>query len=332
MAKRFYVAPSSKGTKTPDGDTGDLGETFYDLGFSSAAVDNRRRFINKDGSFNVHRVSKGYQDLHIYQRVVSMSWWSFGLLTIGVYVVVNTLFALLYLLNGIDCLSGWESDGLSPFWSAFFFSVQTITTVGYGSVSPEGFIANLIAAFGAFTGLMSFALATGLLFARFSKPNMRVLFSPCAIVGPYREGEALMFRLANERRNMLTNLHVEVIAAWIDLGEDGKPRRVYTPLDLERDTLSMLPLSWTVVHPLSEQSPISICRNRRADQVDLEIMVVLECYDDTFANTVRTHYSYRFEEVIWNARFEPTFFFEEDGYTTLDLSKLGDIKRLGSET
>lgn len=316
MAKRYYVDPAAKGTprKKPK-------ESFYDMGFSSITSKNTKRFINKDGSFNVYRVTNSYQDLHLYQRVVAMSWWSFAGMTLLVYFLMNCLFASLHLLNGIEHLIGAEGDGLQPFWTAFFFSVQTITTVGYGSISPQGFVANILAALGAFAGLMGFALATGLLFARFSKPNVRILFSNKAIVGAYREGEAFMFRLANERKNMLTNLRIEVIAAWIVKDKNGKERRMYSPLELERETLSMLPLSWTVVHPLSEDSPIQICKTME-DQSDLEIMVILESYDDTFANIVRTHYSYKFEEIVWDASFEPAFEFDEEGYTILDLDKI----------
>ncbi|MGH1335227.1 MAG: ion channel [Aureispira sp.] len=298
-----------------------LKETFYDLGFSSIASKNTKRFINKDGTFNVYRVTNSYQDLHLYQHVVSMSWWRFTGLTLLVYFMMNCLFASLYLLNGVENLSGAADDGLPAFWTAFFFSIQTVTTVGYGSISPQGFMANFIAALGAFTGLMGFALATGLLFARFSKPNVRILFSDNAVVGPYRNGEAFMFRLANERKNMLTNLRVEVIAAWIIHDKEGKERRTYRPLELERNTLSMLPLSWTVVHPLSEESPVQICKTME-DQSDLEIMVILESYDDTFANIVRTHYSYKFEEIVWNASFESAFEFDENGATILDLDKI----------
>ena len=276
MAKRKYIAPSSKEGVEQKEAKGKKRETFYDLGFSSSAVTGHRRFINKDGTFNVVRMGKGYQGLHWYQWVISMRWWAFSLLTLGVYVLINVVFAILHLINGIEWLSGWKNDGLSPFWSAFFFSVQTTTTVGYGSVSPEGLSANILAALGAFTGLMAFALATGILFARFSKPDIRILFSQNAIVGPYRDGQALMFRLANERRNMLTNLHIEVIAAWVVKAPDGTQRRMYTPLELERHELSMLPLSWTVVHPLHEESPIMQCRAMPAGQGDLEIMIILE--------------------------------------------------------
>ena len=321
MAKRHYFSKRDRGNPAPK----DENEAFHDLGFSSYAVKNRKRFVNKDGSFNVIRNASFLKDFHIYQFLVSMSWTSFACTTLLFYFVINCLFAGLYLLNGVDYLSGAEGDHLTPFWTAFFFSVQTLTTVGYGSVSPIGFGANLIAAMGALTGLMSFALGTGLLFARFSKPTASIIFSENAIIGRYEEGKGLMFRLANRRRNMLTNLQIEVIAAWLSRDRNGKINRRYRPLDLERSELSMLPLSWTVVHPITEDSPLAECIKHGVENVDLEIIVVLEGYDDTFASTIRTHTSYKYNELIWNAKFDPAFYFNEEGDTVLEVDKLNSF-------
>lgn len=321
MAKRNYSAKRERGNSAPK----DEEDEFHDLGFSSFAIKNRKRFVNKDGSFNVLRNASFLKDFHIYQFLVSMTWTSFACTVLLFYFVINCLFAGLYMLNGVEYLSGAEGDQLAPFWTAFFFSVQTLTTVGYGSVSPIGFGANLIAAIGALTGLMAFALGTGLLFARFSKPTASILFSKNAIIGSYEEGKALMFRLANRRRNMLTNLQIEVIAAWLSRDNKGHIKRMYRPLTLERDELSMLPLSWTVVHPIVEDSPLAECIAHGFEHVDLEIIVVLEGYDDTFASTIRTHTSYKYNELIWNAKFDPTFYFNDEGDTVLEVDKLNSI-------
>jgi len=324
MAKRNYFSKRDRGTPAPKEED----EEFHDLGFSSFAVKNRKRFVNKDGSFNVIRSASFFKDFHIYQFLVSMSWTSFACTTMLFYFVINCLFAGLYLIIGVEHLSGAEGDNLAPFWTAFFFSVQTLTTVGYGSVSPIGFGANLIAAMGALTGLMSFALGTGLLFARFSKPTASILFSENAIISTYEDGKALMFRLANRRRNMLTNLQIEVTAAWLSRDKQGRISRMYRPLVLERDALSMLPLSWTIVHPITEESPITDCIKHGFENVDLEIIVVLEGYDDTFASTIRTHTSYKYKELIWNAKFEPAFYFNEEGHTVLEVDKLNSYRVL----
>lgn len=318
MAKRNYFSKRDRGNPAPKGDDDD----FHDLGFSSFGGKNRKRFVNKDGSFNVIRGTSFFSDFHIYQFLVSMSWTSFACTTLLFYFVINCLFAGFYMMIGVEYLSGAEGDNLAPFWTAFFFSVQTLTTVGYGSVSPVGFGANLLAAMGALTGLMSFALGTGLLFARFSKPTASILFSENAIIAPFEDGKALMFRLANRRRNMLTNLQIEVTAAWLSRDDKGRVTRVYKPLDLERDVLSMLPLTWTVVHPIVEESPIADCIKNGFENSDLEIIVVLEGYDDTFTSTIRTHTSYKYKELIWNAKFDAAFYFNEEGDTILEVDKL----------
>lgn len=324
MAKRNYFSKRDRGNAAPK----DENDKFHDLGFSSFAGKNRKRFVNKDGSFNVIRNSSFFNDFHIYQFLVSMSWTSFACTTLLFYFVINCLFAGLYLMVGVEYLSGAEGDNLTPFWTAFFFSVQTLTTVGYGSVSPIGFGANVVAAIGALTGLMSFALGTGLLFARFSKPTASILFSENAIVASFGTGNALMFRLVNRRRNMLTNLQIEVTAAWLRRDEDGRVKRTYKPLILERDRLSMLPLTWTVVHPITEESPIKDCIQMGFENVDLEIIVVLEGYDDTFTSTIRTHTSYKYKELVWNAKFDAAFYFNEEGDTVLEVDKLNSYQVL----
>jgi len=304
-------------------DTSDANK-FNDLGFSNSTVSNRKRFINKDGSFNVVREIRGIREWHIYQWLVLMSWARFFAVTLVFYVVLNSFFASLYLINGIEYLSGAGEDGLPPFGTAFFFSVQTLTTVGYGSVSPIGLGANTIAAMGALTGLLAFALITGLLFARFSKPSASILFSNQAIVAPYKDGKGLMFRLANQRKSMLTNLHAEVTASWIGVDEQGRSKRQYTPLKLERTSLTMLPLSWTVVHPIDEESPFYDSSEQSIQAKDLEVIIILEGYDDTFANIIRTHYSYKYDEIIWNVKFNPIFHFDKEGYTVLKLNEISN--------
>lgn len=322
MAKQPRFIRRRRAEAAPQ-DTSDL-DKFNDLGFSSSTVLNRRRFINKDGSFNIVREVGGIKEWHVYQWLVLMSWTRFFAVTLVFYVVLNSFFASLYLVNGIEYLSGAGEDGLSPFGTAFFFSVQTLTTVGYGSVSPIGMGANSIAAMGALTGLLAFALITGLLFARFSKPSASILFSNQAIIAPYKDGKGLMFRLANQRKSMLTNLHVEVTASWIGKDEKGQPKRQYAPLELERNGLTMLPLSWTIVHPIDEKSPFYDNTEQSIQAKDMEVMIILEGYDDTFANIIRTHYSYKYDEIVWNVTFNPIFYFDKEGYTVLKLNEISN--------
>ena len=325
MAKRKFIPQANRDASGPSDDDENRHE---DLGFSSIVSKNRERYINKDGTFNVVRTSRGFGELHLYQWLVVVSWSKFFLITMVFYFVINCIFASLYLVNGIEHMTGVKGDGLTPFWTAFFFSVQTLTTVGYGSLSPVGFGANLIAAMGALTGLMTFALGTGLLFARFSKPRADIGFSFNALITPYLSGNALMFRLVNKRRNMLTNLRIEVISTWISEDEHGHETREYRNLNIDREELTMLPLSWTIVHRINRASPLSVWSEETCKNIDLEIIVILEGYDDTFANIIRTHTSYKYDEIVWNAKFNPMFCFDENGHSVLEIDKVNDYTLL----
>jgi len=162
-----------------------------------------------------------------------MSWLRFWGLVLSVYLVINILFSLIYVSIGPDSLFGHHIDGeLNRFWEAFFFSAQTISTVGYGHISPRGMAANSIAAFESMMGLLTFALATGLLYGRFSRPYAKIIYSKNVIVAPYNENcRGLMFRLANERRNILVDLSIEVVFSYNE-DVDGKLVRRFFPIGI----------------------------------------------------------------------------------------------------
>lgn len=302
-------------------------QQFNDPGFGTK-INSPTRLINKDGSFNIQRTGNRFYQLHIYQWLVLMSWTKFLSLMFGFYILINTIFALVYMAIGVESLSGVATDEtMHPFWGAFFFSVQTLTTVGYGSVSPIGFAANLLAAFGAFTGLLVFALATGLLFARFSKPSVSILYSDNALIAPYQEHKAFMFRVTNQRNNVLANLQATLMASWIDhTSEDAK--RKYAPLTLEREQLPFLALNWTIVHPITKESPFHSWVQEDYQRSDVEVLVVLEGYDETFANIVRSVSSYKWSDFVCNAQFNPMYEFNNNGEIILDLDKLNNYNLL----
>ena len=185
-----------------------------------------------------------------------------------------------------------HDPSMTAFWHAFFFSVQTFTTVGYGHVAPVSFLANIVAGFVALTGLMCAALMSGLFFARFSRPTASVAFSKNALVAPYRDGEAVMFRIANRReRSELINLKILVTASYLMPLEDGTSKRQFIQLPLERDEVMMFPTNWTLVHPLNEDSPFFGNTHDDLRDMDWELMVSLSAFDDTFAQTIYTRTS-----------------------------------------
>ncbi|WCL81213.1 ion channel [Saprospira sp. CCB-QB6] len=302
---------------------------FQDLGFGTAIRGDQDRLILPNGQFNIYRDNAFLERFQSYQWLVDLSWWSFFLVLTTFYLLINTLFALLYLAVGIEQLSTGNPE-LSHFWQAFFFSVQTLTTVGYGSVSPEGFAANCIAAAGAFVGLLSFALATGLLFARFSKPNLKLRYSKNILIAPYQDGKALMFRIANARQKVLAEAQISLVASWLEENELGQLSRKFSPLSLEREQLRIMPLNWTVVHPLNEDSPIQNLGKSSCSRQKLELIVIFQAHDDSHGIQLRSYHSYNSEEIIWNARFVSMFQAGRNGRTLLELSKISDFEYLSS--
>lgn len=301
-------------TGTPESST----STDFGLG-DKVARKPGTRLINNDGTFNVIR--KGHSIIAPYQHLVEIGWGRFLFMTVGAYVLINFIFALAFLIIGTDSLANVDTTG--PLWEryldCFFFSVQTFTTVGYGSVAPLGVAANTLAAFIALFGLISVAMVTGLFYARFSRPQRLILFSDKAIMAPYgktKNGRSLQFRIANKRDSHLINLNARVVLTWLE-GD----RRRFAPLDLERDNVPLFPLNWTIVHPITKESPIygwtekDYCRRRS------ELLITIDGYDETFAQSVHVNNSYIHDEIEWNVKFAPMYF-EREMTTELHLNRI----------
>ncbi len=283
-----------------------------------------RRTIDKDGSFNVRR--RGGSGFNFYLFLIDTTWPKFIAVVGTAYFIVNLVFAGLFVAAGTDHLYGANTNtGLGPFLSAFFFSVHTLTTVGYGSMYPTGLAANIIAAMEAMTGLMGFALATGLLYGRFSRPSAKIVFSDVMLIAPYQDGASLQFRIANERDNVLLELEASVLMMYVDKTE-SEPRRKFIGLTLERSTVYFFPLTWTVVHPIIADSPIYQKTAEDLAKMEAEFLILVKAFDDTFSQTVHARYSYRHEEIVWGARFQPAFFVDSTGDMVLELNRVNDRK------
>jgi inward rectifier potassium channel len=297
-----------------------------DLGFGYQIGPRIVRLINKDGSFNVRRTGSGLGAIHPYQFVITMSWWKFWLWVSVSYVALNAVFAGIYLLIGLDQLSGTEVFQQQGLWSqfscTFFFSVQTFTSVGYGSISPVGLGAGYLSSLEAMVGLLSFALATGALFGRFARPSAKLAFSPKAIISPYQDHHGLMFRMVNRRASQLINLTVQVTMTYYEW-DQGDRKQQFRPLTLERKQVTLFPLSWTVVHPIGPDSPLYQKDEAWLAERHGEFLIVLQAYDDTFAQDVHVRTSYRYDEMLWGARFKPMFHAAEDGMMEIAIDEVG---------
>ncbi|WP_231426026.1 MULTISPECIES: ion channel [Pedobacter] len=292
-----------------------------DLGFSSAPVLKNQRVLNTDGTPNIERTGLPWFKFDdTYTRLVTMSWPRFFLVILITYLIVNTLFAVAYNVIGIENLDGAKGTTLrDQFFDAFFFSAQTISTVGYGHISPQGFITSILAAFESMLGLLAFALATGLLYGRFSRPTSKVTFSKKMVIAPYQGRTGLMCRLANLRKNSLIDVEAQMFMTFNET-VDGKLKRSFYPLELERSKISFLSLNWTLVHPINEDSPIFEKTLGELKVAEVEIFVILRAFDDTFAQTIHTRTSYQDEDIEWNAKFKIMHYHNEAGKTVMDFS------------
>lgn len=296
----------------------------FDPGLTTQFSGALRRTINADGSFNVKRTGLRWRDANPYLMLIDTTWPRFFLVVAAAFVIINMIFAGLYLALGVSHLKGLESD-MSDFANAFFFSVHTLTTVGYGNVYPDGLWTNLISSAEAATGLLVFAVAAGLLYGRFSRPSARIVYSRNAIIAPYQDGTALQFRVANARSNTLMNMEVKVLLMTVD-SSDGELRRKFVDLELERPRIYFFALTWTVVHPIDEASPLFGKTPEDLRRVSAEILILLQGFDDTFSQVVHSRYSYPHHEFVWGARFLPSFKVDANGGLVVEVDRIDELK------
>ncbi len=307
--------PNATGNERPD---------LNDLGFGSKlTAQTGQRLLNRDGSFNVKR--EGFSVIRsgsLYHSALSISWARFNLIVACGALMFNSIFAGAYLLCGDGALAG--ATGTTPgerFLDAFFFSVQTSTTIGYGQIAPSGIMANVVVSIEVLAALLGFALATSLMFARFSRPNAKIIFSDTAVIAPYRGITAFEFRMMNARSNQLIQLEVKVLLSRME-EHGGKKIRRFHELKLERSRVVFFPLNWTVVHPIDSDSVLHGVTQEEFLAWDPEIMILLTGIDETFSQTVHARSSYRGDEVLWGAKFADMYQRTDDGMISVDWKRL----------
>jgi inward rectifier potassium channel len=316
-----------KPTKTFSRKIDPLLKTNNDTGFGTSAANYGGRFINRDGTFNVRREGIAFFNrFSIYHSMLSMSRWKFIGLLVLAYFVINLVYSIVYMAVGLEGLQGVAAGTMWGKWKeAFFFSTETFTTVGYGRVNPVGDGANLVAAIEAMSGWLSFALATGLIFGRFARPKSFLIFSDLALISPFKGKTALMFRFAPYKDNhTLTDVQIRVNIG-LKVMQDGSAEYRYYDLNLERTKVESLPMNWTVVHPIDEQSPLLGFTPEDMEASDVELYVLIRGFDDVYSNLVQQRTSYTYHEIQFDGKFVPMYRESEDGQTTiLELHKLNE--------
>ena len=298
-----------------------------EYGFGANTTAKGQRLVNSDGSANVIRLGEPrFQLINIFHSLISMSWTKFNLLVLFAYMLANLIFACLYHITSDVELNGiiyHNSD--EKFMEEFFFSAQTLSTVGYGRLNPVGPQKSTIAAIESMVGLMGFALITGLLYGRFSRPTSKLIFSNTAVIAPFKDTKAFMFRLANARRNQLIEVEAQLAFSYNE-EVNGKIMRRYQELKIDLSRISTLAMTWTIVHPINADSPLSNLSKEDLESIDAEFLISMKAIDDTYAQQVHQRTSYKWNEIVWNAKFISAIGLNSDGVTTIDLSKVNDYE------
>jgi len=258
----------------------------------------------------------------LYHLMLTASWPTFFAALALFYLVFNCGFAALYLLQP-GSIAGGEQGYLAD---AFFFSVQTMATIGYGGMHPATFYANVVVSFEALLGMAGFAVAAGIVFARFSRPTARVLFSRVAVVTPHEGVPTLMFRCANERRNRILEAEAHVYFAREETSSEGSTLRRTYDLALARQRNPLFTLSWTVMHPIDDGSPLHGIDPDFLASEDATVVVNLMGTDETLSQTVFARHSYRADEILWGHRFVDILDRREDGRRTVDYRRFHDTE------
>jgi len=306
------------------------GKENNETGLSNNSSLSGGRFFNKNGTANTEYTGLPFwKRMNLYHALLSLSTTHFLLFILLFFVLINLVFAGAYLWIGLEHLGGMvASTPGEKFGEAFFFSAQTFTTVGYGRINPIGFAASVVASLEALTGLMSFALLTGLLYGRFARPRAFIRFSIPALIAPYQEGAAWMIRLVPYTKNLLMNVEVSVTMA-IKLEEAGTLKNKFFTLPLEIDKINVLSGSWTLVHAIREGSPLLGLSPADFAAGGAEFLVFLQGFDESFSNTVIARSSYTFEEMVYGAKFKPMFHPNpQKTGTTVHVNWLNDYERL----
>ncbi len=296
------------------------------IGLSSDKL--AKRFINKDGSFNIKHINRKTSISRSYNYLISISWARFFLWVLLGYILINAIFAIIYTVLGVSAITVPTGTWYRDFLKAFFFSAQTVTTVGYGAMSPKGVLFGVISSFEALIGLLSFSFITGLLYGRFSKPKSSIRFSDVMVLRKHKEMDSLMFRLMSRSTHVMIKPRVEVTLSLSKLSESKQYTNHFYNLELERNEITYLPTTWTIVHPITPTSPLVTFDRNELSSLNGEVLILISYYDESFAQEVHQIHSYMLKNLKIDETFVPSFYYDDDGVTVLDHDKLSETRSL----
>ncbi len=284
--------------------------------------------FNKNGRLNIDRPytpRRFFSDL--YHHLLSLSWPNFFILSIVTYFLTNLIFALLYFACGENALKGIRPGTLGRFEDCFFFSIQTLATIGYGQLSPSGVWPNLLVALQAFLGMLILATMTSLLYARFSRPTARVIFSAKAIIGSHNGQPCFIFRVANERLNQIVEAHMTLTLTKNEVSSEGEGSRKFYELKLERDYSPLFALSWTVRHFIDAASPLLGLDEKKLREGQMAILASLSGIDETISQTITARHIYTADDIVFNHRFKDILLWQ-DQKIRVDLKGIHEVQKI----
>ncbi len=287
----------------------------------AASASSSQRIVEQNGQVNIERVGapSGWSD--VYHSLLTMTWPQFLGLSTAVYLLVNSVFALLYLLEPGAIAEAKPGS----FADAFFFSVQTFGSIGYGVMHPQTSYANFIVTLESLTALLVIAISTGLMFARFARPTARVLFSNVAVIRPYNGEPTLMFRMVNQRRNQIIEAQIRLSLLLDEFSAEGHFMRRFYDLELIRSSSQFFSLSWTAMHRMTDSSPLSGLTPEALQQANAVLLISLVGIDETFGQTVHARHAYNPDEILLNMQFADVFITAPDGKRYLDYTRFNQV-------
>lgn len=263
-----------------------------------------------------------------YVRLMGMKWRDLLLLFVAGFLGFNLFFALLYWLVPGSLVDTGDGDRGTTFGDAFFFSVQTVATIGYGVIYPKTLFANVLVTVEIMAGVMGFAMGNGLMFARFSRPTARIMFSNIAIIAPHNGVPTLMFRAANQRHNLILEAQVRMTLSRTETSVEGRSMRRFRDLSVERRDNPTFILSWTVMHQIDELSPLYGMTPEDIAESDFAIVALMTGTDETFAQPVYARHTYSAADIVWNRQFADIIGVTEDGRPQINYRRFHEVEEI----
>jgi inward rectifier potassium channel len=277
-----------------------------ELGFGTKTYNNEVRFLNADGTVNVLRKSNHFFEIFdIFNWLITTRTLNILVVLILSFFVTNILFASFYYWIGAQSIGGVVStEGGLRFWDLFFFSAQTLTTVGYGHMHPIGILSSAIAAIESMIGLLAFALATGVVYGRFSRVKAEIIYSNKALISPYKD----------------TKVSAKIVFSF--LSKESNKRQFFN-LKLELENINFLALSWTIVHPFNDESPLYNMEHKDIKELDGEFLILIKATNETNNQIVYSRTSYKYQNIVENVKFVPVNqVIDKRNRVTIDLNEI----------